>query len=66
VARAVLASAVPPYLYKSDDNPDGGLDDATIETFQGGVIGDRLAFLDRLAQGDTGLHRRVRPHGLSR
>lgn len=47
VARAVLASAVPPYLYKSDDNPDGGLDDATIETFQGGVIGDRLAFLDQ-------------------
>jgi non-heme chloroperoxidase len=46
VVRAVLASAVPPYLYKSDDNPDGGLDDATIEAFQGGVTGDRLAFLD--------------------
>ena len=27
VAKAVLAAAVPPYLYKSDDNPDGGLDD---------------------------------------
>ena len=43
---AVLAGAVPPYLYKSDDNPDGGLDDATIEQFQAGVRGDRLAFLD--------------------
>jgi non-heme chloroperoxidase len=46
VAKAVFASAVPPYLYKSDDNPDGGLDDATIEQFEGGVKGDRLAFLE--------------------
>ena len=46
VGRAVLAAAVPPYLYKSDDNPDGGLDDATIETFEGGVTSDRLAFLE--------------------
>ena len=27
VKQAVLASAVPPFLYKSADNPDGGLDD---------------------------------------
>lgn len=46
MSRAVPAAAVPPYLYKSDDNPDGGLDDATIETFEGGVRGDRLAFLE--------------------
>jgi len=46
VAKAVLASAVPPYLYKADDNPDGALDDATIEQFEAGVTGDRLAFLD--------------------
>ncbi len=46
VAKAVLASAVPPYLYKSADNPDGGLDDATIAEFENGVRGDRLAFLD--------------------
>ena len=46
VAKAVLAAAVPPYLYKADDNPDGALDDATIEQFQAGVTGDRLAFLD--------------------
>ena len=46
IEKAVLAGAVPPYLYKSDDNPDGGLDDATIAAFQAGVRGDRLAFLD--------------------
>ncbi|WP_308210347.1 alpha/beta fold hydrolase [Amycolatopsis iheyensis] len=45
VAKAVLAAAVPPYLYQSDDNPDGGLDDATIAGFEDGVRGDRLAFL---------------------
>ena len=47
IAGAVLASAVPPYLYQSDDNPDGGLDDATIQQFQDGVKGDRIAFLDQ-------------------
>lgn len=46
IAKAVLAAAVPPYLYKSDDNPDGGLDDETITTFEAGVTGDRIAFLD--------------------
>lgn len=46
VSKAVLAAAVPPYLYKSDDNPDGGLDDATIEQFQQGVKADRIAFLE--------------------
>ena len=51
VARAVLAAAVPPYLYKSDDNPEGGLDDATIEQFEAGVTGDRIAFLDEFTKG---------------
>jgi len=46
VAKAVLAGAVPPYLYKADDNPDGGLDDATIGAFETGVRTDRLAFLE--------------------
>ena len=46
VARAVLAAAVPPYLYRSDDNPDGGLDDATIASFEEGVRTDRPAFLE--------------------
>jgi len=46
IAKAVLAAAVPPYLYRSGDNPDGGLDEATIEQFRAGVTGDRIAFLD--------------------
>lgn len=46
VNKAVLAAAVPPYLYKTDDNPEGGLDDATIHQFLEGVKGDRIAFLD--------------------
>jgi non-heme chloroperoxidase len=46
VAKAVLASAVPPYLYKSGDNPEGALDDDTIAGFEAGVTSDRLAFLD--------------------
>ncbi|MBC7645120.1 MAG: alpha/beta hydrolase [Thermoleophilia bacterium] len=46
VSCAVLASAVPPYLYKSGDNPDGGLDDAKINTFLQDIDGDRPAFLD--------------------
>src|SRR5512132_1530066 len=40
IAKAVLAAAVPPYLYKSADNPDGGLDDATIAGFEGAVKSD--------------------------
>lgn len=51
VSKAVLAAAVPPYLYKSDDNPDGGLDDATIEQFEEGVRGSRIPFLDEFASG---------------
>ncbi len=50
IKQAVFASAVPPYLYQSDDNPDGGLDDATIEQFQQGVMGDRPAFLKEFAK----------------
>ncbi len=49
ITKAVLASAVPPYLYKAADNPDGGLDDAGIAGFEEGVKGDRLAFLDGFA-----------------
>jgi non-heme chloroperoxidase len=49
IARAVFAGAVPPYLYKSDDNPDGALDDATVKAFQQGVTTDRIAFVDGFA-----------------
>ena len=33
-------------MYKCADNPEGGLDDATIAQLEGGVAADRLAFLD--------------------
>ena len=46
IAKAVFASAVPPFLYKSADNPEGGLDDATISQFETSVKTDRLAFLE--------------------
>ena len=46
VSKAVLASAVPPYLYKADDNPDGGLEDSDIQEFLDGVREDRIDFLN--------------------
>ncbi len=46
VAKAVLAAAVPPFLYKSKENPEGALDDATIASFEQAVRSDRPAFLD--------------------
>ncbi len=46
VASAVLAAAVPPFLGKTDDNPDGALDDETMNGFLSGVRSDRLAFLE--------------------
>ena len=51
VAKAVFAGAVPPYLYKTEGNPDGALDDATIKQFQEGVKSDRMAFLDGFTTG---------------
>lgn len=51
ISKTVLAAAVPPYLYKSSENPDGGLDDDMIAQFQDGVKNDRLAFLDTFTKG---------------
>lgn len=46
VTKAVFAGAVPPFMYKSSNNPDGAIDDETIESFESGVKTDRLAFLE--------------------
>ena len=46
VSKIVLASSVTPYLFKSDDNPDGGIDDAFIDGMIGEVAKDRFAFMD--------------------
>ena len=51
IAKAVFASAVPPYLFKSDENPEGALDDEAIAGFEAGVKTDRLAFLDEFSTG---------------
>ncbi len=51
VRSAVLAGAVPPYLLKTDDNPDGGLTEEALAGLQAGVLGDRLAFLDEFTTG---------------
>ena len=51
IEKAVLAAAVPPFLYKTEGNPDGGLDDATVQSFVDGVTGDRIAFLDGFSTG---------------
>jgi pimeloyl-ACP methyl ester carboxylesterase len=58
VRSAALVAAVPPYLYRSDDNPDGGVDDATLQGLRAGVQGDRLAFLDHFTKGFFGVDRR--------
>ncbi len=42
----VFAGAVPPYLLKTDDNPDGGLEDGDVEEMKDGVRDDRFGFLD--------------------
>ncbi len=46
ITSAVLASAVPPFLGKTEENPDGALDDATMNSFLDGVKSDRLAFVE--------------------
>ena len=51
VSKIVLAAAVPPYLYKSDENPDGGVDDELINSMTTGIKTDRMAFLDGFLDG---------------
>jgi non-heme chloroperoxidase len=51
VSRIVLASAVPPYLYKGEDNPDGGVDDDLIDGLVAGIQTDRMAFFDEFLDG---------------
>lgn len=61
IKSVVFAGAVPPYLYQSEDNPDGALDDDTIEEFENAVKTDRLDFLEGFTNNffasgeDTGL-----------
>jgi non-heme chloroperoxidase len=45
ISKLVFASAVPPYLYKASDNPDGGVDDDLAAWFHDGITSDRPKFL---------------------
>jgi peroxiredoxin len=46
VSKAMLISAVCPYLLETEDNPDGGMKQADVEGMIQGVKDDRPAFLD--------------------
>ena len=59
VAGAVFAGAVPPYIHKTAENPDGWIDDATVEQFRAGVREDRIAFLDGLFTAYFGVGERT-------
>jgi pimeloyl-ACP methyl ester carboxylesterase len=46
VHSVVFASAIPPFLLKSDEHPEGGLDQATAEGMQQALRADREGFFD--------------------
>lgn len=50
VTQAVFAAAVPPYLYQSEDNPEGAVTEADVQEKQAGVQKDRQAFLEGFSQ----------------
>ena len=47
----VFAGAVPPYLLKTDDNPDGGLEESGVQEMEEGARTDRENFLDGFTTG---------------
>lgn len=51
VRSAVFAAAVTPYMHKTDDNPDGPLDDELYGQLRGGLVEDRDAFFPEFVQG---------------
>jgi non-heme chloroperoxidase len=50
VAAMVFASAVPPFLLRTDDNADGGLDEDTLREMKHGLSADRDGFLADFAE----------------
>ncbi|GAB3662083.1 alpha/beta hydrolase [Nocardioides korecus] len=46
LSSVVFAAAVPPYLLKTDDNPDGGLAREDVDGMKQGAADDREGFLD--------------------
>ena len=47
----VFAAAVPPYLMKTDDNPDGPLTPENAKEMEAGLTADREAFFDQFTRG---------------
>ncbi|MCW2762528.1 MAG: bromoperoxidase [Marmoricola sp.] len=51
IHSVVFAAAVPPYLLKTDDNPDGGLREEDVAGMEQGAREDREGFLDGFTTG---------------
>ncbi len=49
VRAVAFLSSVPPYLFKTEDNPDGGVEEDLVQGMQGGIREDRRAFFDSFA-----------------
>lgn len=47
IHSAVFASAVPPYMQKTSDNPEGPLDEATADGMEQGLKADRESFFEQ-------------------
>ncbi|WP_420453126.1 alpha/beta fold hydrolase [Ilumatobacter sp.] len=50
LSGVVFASAVPPFLLKTDDNPDGGLGDADVQEMKDGLSSDRDGFFSEFSE----------------
>jgi len=50
LSGVVFASAVPPFLLQTDDNPDGGLQDSEVEEMKQGLRDDRDAFFTEFSE----------------
>lgn len=50
LAAAVFASAVPPFLLTTDDNPDGGLADSDVKGMKSGLSDDRDGFYEQFSR----------------
>ena len=63
ISKVAILSGVPPYLLKSADHPEGGLDQAGIKGLQDSIRQDRFAFLrsffDNFYNVDTFLGKRI-------
>jgi non-heme chloroperoxidase len=58
VAKAVFISAIPPYLLKTDDNPEG-VDGSVFEEIKQGIVADRPAFLAEFLKNFYSLDKNV-------